>query len=286
MLRFRGAAFLLMSLAFGLMAGCGGGGSGSGDDPIDPPIDPPPTTTHTITGRVVSSLDPSRGVPNVVITFGSAYAISVTGGNYQLTFGTTSVLLPFYYSVDTSGAGAAYPTTELVTMADGQTYDPRQIDVPLAVLNGDTTLGATLVVREISGDSPPSPPYASKDGMVYGRVIKASTSAGVPNATIRLGNPSAPALTVTTGRNGYFAFNLGRDMQLVDVVGTNRVFSVDLRTTTGLSESLYISYGQSSDFYFQRQAIAIPSDSDNIGLITVWDLGGTTPVNPPPPPPF
>jgi hypothetical protein len=275
MLRFRGIGLLTAAVVVSMLAGCGGGGGGS-SDPITPPVTP--TTDVTVTGKVISSVT-NQGVPGVTVIYGSAYATTDSAGAYKLTFSPKVSELPYFLQVDTTGAGAAFPSSQMV-LVNSQTYEPGQVDMPVTVLNGSVTSFPTITVQQITQDNPGLPPYANHDVLIYGRVVEALDGSAVVGATVKLGLPSSPARTVTTGARGYFAFNLGKDMQLADVVGTNQYFSVDLSTATGLTGTYYIAYG-SGDVYFQNQAIAIPSSVDNIGVIKVTT---TAPSGPPPPP--
>lgn len=280
MLKPRGAA-LAAALALIVLAGCGGGGGQPS------PVTPPLSGEKTVTGKVVSSVDKTTGVPGVLITFSGAYAITDSTGAFRLTFNPLVTELDYFFAVDTSGAGTSYPTTELVELTDGQTYYPGAVDMPVAVLNGDQTTLATIIVRQVAGQNPPGPPYPSHDSYVYGRLIQYSDGAAISGATIRLGQPSAPVLTTTTGANGYFAFPLGRDAMLVDVVGTARMFSVDLSTATGsYSLTWLITYGTSADPYYQLQAITIPSNTETIGLVKATESSSGGGGTEPPPPPF
>jgi hypothetical protein len=279
MLRFPGVALIIIAVVVSLMAGCGGGG---GTTPITPITPITPTTDVTATGKVVSSLDSTRGVAGVTITYGAAYATTDSTGAFTLTFSPTVAELPYFFAVDTSGAGSAYPTTLTVVLANGQIYDPNEVDIPLGVLNGTASVLSTITVQQVTADDPGLPPYAKHNGMVYGRVVKESDGSAVVNATVKLGSPSSPALTVMTGARGYFAFDLGYENLLEDVVGTTRTFSVDLTTVTGLDGTYQITYG--SGTYYQNQAVTIPDNTETIGVITVDDESNGGSNEPPPPP--
>lgn len=284
MLRLSGVALAVALVCAFALTGCGGGGGddggGGGGGTNPPPVDP----TKTIVGKVVSSLNTSRGVANVVVKFGAAYAITNSTGDYTITYVPTQTELPYYLEVDTSGAGSSYPTTELVAFADGQTFYPNQVSVPQTILNGISASMPTIIVKEVSPDSPPGVPYPTNNTMVYGRLVKASDGSGVANATIKLGANSASPLTVTTGSRGYFVFALGTGKMLFDVVGTDLTFSVDLSTASGFDSTTTLSYGASADAYFQNQAIDIAYPTLNlIGIIEVNDSGGGGGGPPPPP---
>lgn len=295
MLRFSGATFVIVAIIIGLLAGCGGGGGSTAPTPVDPindPITTPVSRNVTITGKIVSSADTTRGVAGVVVRLGAlAYGFTNSTGVYSITFDPTVLELPYSVAVDTSGAGIAYPESGLVSVLDGQKYDPELVDVPVSILNGESTVMPTMVLTDIT-QSPPGDPYASKDSIIYGRVVKESDQSAVANVTVKLGNPDVPALTVKTGARGYFAFNIGRNKSLLDIVGTSATFSVDLTTSTVFDGSVSVSYGVSADAYFQNQSITISTDSDvpeltpTIGLVTVLDLTGGDDGGNPPPPPF
>lgn len=303
MLRFRGAAIVIVAITIAMLAGCGGGGGSSSGSNNNVGPDPgggtttPVSSTVTITGKVVSSADATKGVANVVVSYAGGYGATNSNGAYSITFDPRATELPYNLTVNTSAAGTAFPVSQFVSLEDGQKYDPDLVDVPLAVLNGDATVLPTIVVYDVS-QGPPGAPYASKNNMVFGRVIRESNGSGIVNATIKLGDPDAPALTVKTGKRGYFAINLGRDVSLLDVVGVSPSFSVDVTTATGFDGTYRISYGTGAGSYFQNQSISIPTESDisdetpTIGLIMVLDLnpggdgGDGGGGNPPPPPPF
>ncbi|MDH7600971.1 MAG: hypothetical protein QHI38_02380 [Armatimonadota bacterium] len=272
------------------ITGCGGGGGVSPlTPPVTPPVTPPTTEPGYLTGSVVSSAT-GQGVRGVVIRLGTLSATTDSKGAFKLYIGGTEDL-PVYFQVDTSAAGAAFPTTTLVTYRS-QTYYPDWVDMPIEVLNGTTGDLGTITVTEVTDpNNPPPVPYPSKDTVIIGRVVKASDKKGVSNVRVEFG--TVKIYTTKTGAKGYFAVNLGRDAAVLPLFSGGPwppTFKINT-TNAGLSSTLQVQFRGS---VVNQDSIPVPDEvltgqTTALGTITVLDTGGgggTSPVEPPPPPSF
>lgn len=289
------AAFIAVIFALALIAGCGGGGGGSSSTP------PPVTETEgTITGTVIGSVN-KTGVANVMVWLASDYwAVTDNKGQFKIEIGQKTDL-PDHFEVQTSSAGSNYPTSGFVTY-NGQTYFPNWVDMPISVLNGETTsLGTITIYEDIDGSSVPQPPYPSKDTVIVGRVVAQSkvgvasiTNPGIANVSVSFGTP---AVNTVTGKYGYFAVNLGRDVDVIErfpmsswvMIGSSLVpvFSISTSTATGYPSTLEVSFNNVTG---SQGAIILPSDvltggTTSLGTIMVLDGDNTGGGDGPPPPP-
>lgn len=282
---------LISAMTAVIIVGCGGGGT-PGLPPVSPPpVTPPSNGARYITGTVVSSAT-GKGVRGVVVRLGAAafYATTDSNGQFKINVGTTDDL-PFYFQVDTSGAGAAFPTSTLVTYK-GQTFYPNWIDLPVEILNGEIDDLGTITVTEASDpNNPPPVPYPSKDTIVLGRVIKSSDGKGIPNVWVEFG--TVKVYTAKTGAKGYFAVNLGRDAAVLPLFSGGPwppTFKINT-SGAGLSSSLLVEFRGAR---VAQDSIPVPNEmltgqTTVLGNIVVLDSGGgggTPPVEPPPPPSF
>ena len=292
MTRLRAAALGILLVVAVALAGCGGGGGNKTQSSGGSTTPPPSLGAGTVlTGAVVSSLD-GRGVDNVAIRLGATgfEAITSGGGKFSIDVGSASAELSDTFQVDTSGAGAAFPTNRLITYSGGQTYCPDEVDMPVDILNGVRSDFGTITVSEVKDqDQPPSAPYPIKDTVVLGRVVKASTNAGVSGVQVIFG--FTPAITAVTGAKGYFALNLGRDAAVLPLFptdtwqGSNTVFSIDTSKASGLPTTLQVTYNNVTG---PQTSLAVPQSlllmqSTNLGTITVRDDGGGDDGPPAPP---
>lgn len=277
------AAFLAGVLAMAMVAGCGGGGTPAA--PVPAPVQPP-LSSRTITGTVVSSANTSKGVQGVTISFsGVGSATTDSKGQFQLSAGYSGATLPYYFQVDTSGAGAIYPrsSNQIVTL-NGQTYNWEEVYAPIAVLNEVTGSLGTIMVNEASGDAPPPVPYASNDTILVGRVVSKKDGTGIENVTVSFGQ--AKVVTAQTGKKGYFGLNLGRDEGVLTYYpATSGTFSINTATAVGsFPSTLQVSF---NDQTFLQNSIEVPVlqllNSRAIGTVKVIDDGSGTDVPPPPP---
>lgn len=285
-------------LALALVAGCGGGGGGgNGGTVIDPP--PPVGNSRTLTGTVVGSVS-GTGVANVLVRLNTSYwAATDSTGKFQIDIGEATEL-PTQFEVSTSTAGAAYPSSALVTYKD-QTYLPGQIDMPVDVLNGVTAnMGTITVFENPDGNTVPPSPYPSKDTVIIGRVVLESKmasaslkrTAGIENVIITFGKD---AIQATTGKFGYFAVNLGRDVPVVSVFPTNTWVQIGdgLVPTFVMQTSAGSAYQHTevklngiicSQGYVVLPKPVFAGETTVLGDITVLDVSGGW-VPPPPPGP-
>ena len=145
----------------------------SGDSAPPPPF----TSKDTILiGRVVSRKT-GVGINNVTVEFGRLRTITArTGaaGYFAINLGFEASVSSVYpsldetFSIDSSTAGAAYPTTLSVRYREVTSLQSA-ISVPTSVLTGSTTdLGTLSIVDDGSGDGggeePPPPPGDDDDG--------------------------------------------------------------------------------------------------------------------------
>jgi len=280
----RAAGLIALAVAAALLAGCGGGGSPA---PTPPTSNPPPLSGRYLTGTVVSSSD-GQGIDGVVVRLGESALADTTknGGQFSISVGTDSDELPDHFQVDTTGAGTSFPSSGLITYAGGQTYYPDFVDMPVAILNGDTDDLGTITITEVTDPAlPPPVPYPLKNSVILGRVVKESDGIGVADVAVTFG--FTPAVTRKTGKNGYFALDLGRDAPVLPLFPSGKwppTFSIDT-TKAGLLSILEVEFnGQVT----AQGAIVVPtevltSQTTTLGTITVLDDGGGN--NPPPPPP-
>lgn len=295
MKRFRVAVLCLGIAAALALAGCGGGGGGGGSTtPDGGGTQPPPASGRVLTGTVVSSGN-GAGVDGVVVRVSPFYsATTANGGKFSINLGTDTAGLDDYYffQVDTSGAGASYPVSELVEH-NGQTHYPDKVDMPVAVLNGESDVIGTITVRKVDDDMPPPPSYPHKNTLIYGRVLSEKTGAGIQGVTVTFGQTSA--YTATSGKRGYFALNLGIDgavLPLFPSANWPPTFGINTSTAgTAYPATLQVSYrSQTSaqDSIAVPQEILLASESAALGAITVLDGGNTGGGGdgPPPPPTF
>jgi len=291
MSRFRFAMLAVGLTAAALLAGCGGNGSPAPkQNGTNPP--PPPLSARYITGTVVSSVS-GRGVDGVVVRLGDSAFAAVTknGGKFEINVGSADTVLPYYFQVDTSGAGAAFPVTSLVTYNNGQTYFPDHVDMPVAVLNGESDSLGTITVVEITDTSnPPEVPYPSHDTVILGRVVRESDGAGVANVRIDFG--WTPVKITRTGAKGFFAVNLGRDQAVLSLFPQDTwppKFKIDT-SGAGLSTTLPVEL---SGQQYAQDSIVVPTavlsmETNSLGTIKVLNGsggGGGGGEEPPPPPP-
>ncbi|MCE5315308.1 MAG: hypothetical protein ABFD49_10010 [Armatimonadota bacterium] len=136
-----------------------------GEDP--PPV---PIVSHdtVLTGRIIRS-DTSVGIPLVTVTFGTKEVTTGAYGYFEIDLGLDEAVPDSYtsLSIDTSGAGSAYPTTLSVSY-NGSQYDQDAIAVPEEIYGEDesvTDFGDITVMMSSSGgsdddddDDPPIPP--------------------------------------------------------------------------------------------------------------------------------
>jgi len=282
---FRLASLLVGLAAVVAFAGCGGGG---GPTPTPQPPVTPPLSGRYIAGTVISSVG-GRGVDGVVVRLGVTALADTTenGGKFEINVGSADVSLPAYFQVDTTGAGATFPPSGLVTYKNGQTYYPDLVDMPVEILNGDTDSLGTVTVTEVTDTSnPPGVPYPSKDTVILGRVVRASDGSGAANVRIDFG--WTPVNISRTGTKGYFAVNLGRDATVLPLFPADTwppTFKIDTSSVSGLPPTLPVEFnGQES----AQDAIVVPtevltSQTTTLGTITVLDDGGDD-NNPPQPP--
>ncbi len=290
-------AFLCLAVALALvLVGCGGGGGGGGTSGGGTPDNGGgggggDLGGSTLSGTVVSSKT-NQGVDGVVITF-SAFATATTanGGKFQISLDSISGDMPIYFGVDTSGAGTNFPKTEFVTY-NGQTYYPDQVDVPVAVLNGESTQLGTITVREVTDDSVPPPPYPNKDVMIYGRVVSEKYGTGIEGVVVSFGY--TPTKTARTGKKGYFVINAGRSIPLELFQGASKPYTFSINTSGAVGSYPSTLKASLESVSYNQSSIAVPErilaimDGVNIGTITILDGGtggGGGGGNEPPPPP-
>jgi hypothetical protein len=123
--------------------------------------------------------------------------------------------------------------------------------------------------------------------VLTGRIIRSDNLAGIANVTVNFGTPT---YTTTTGKNGYFELNLGRDTVVLSLLPGAQIFSINTSTAgSDYPSSLLVSYGSSAS---PQQAIPVPSyipsaEGTDFGDITVVISGsGAGGGDVPPPPVF
>lgn len=272
-----------------VLAGCGGGGGG-GSTPSDP-VTPPLNDSRVITGRVVSTASGSPGVPNVLVSIGDRAASAPTGttdsnGYFRINMG--AVAIPSFIQVNSSNAGTGYDRVYTVAY-NGQEYESDSIDVPIAVRNEASMDMGTLKVVYVNPNSDTPPPvnlFPSHDTVIYGRVIRSDTSAGLAGVTVTFGSP---AVTATTGAKGYFALNLGLDAGVVARFPTSPwTFAIN-SSTAGTSYPTTLEVRYSTNYYAQT-AIPVPDDvilqrSNDLGTLVLQVSPSNGGGDGPPPPP-
>ncbi|MCE5198378.1 MAG: hypothetical protein ABFD54_16640 [Armatimonadota bacterium] len=259
------------------LAGCGGGGGGSssggsnsgGNNP--PPVD---TTQRTITGTVVNDDTGSPGVAGVTVSMTgdtvSVIDITDASGKFELKMPAGSTEVPPYLEVDTSAAGSGYSKTYGISYRS-QRYLASQVDIPVDVRNGVTNdIGTITVVHSEDSDTPPAPAYRVCNTVITGRIVRSDTSAGISGVSVTFG--ANPSRTVTTGKYGYFAIDLGYDVPVLPVLGGLQTFSIDTSTasSTTYPRTRSVWYGGTVSL---QSAVPIPvqvqTDMDNTDLGTI-----------------
>ncbi|MCX6346217.1 MAG: hypothetical protein NT018_14290 [Armatimonadetes bacterium] len=283
---------LLVALAVTLV-GCGGGGGGSSSAPTDTggggtTKDP---TNRTIIGKVVSSATGSPAVAHVVISLGERTV--ETGGDGIFRIGPIPLdeEIPSTFMVDVSGVGVGFIGDDLITY-NGQEYLFNAVDIPVGVRNGDTDDLGTLTAR-YSPDGTPMIPYPIKDTVIAGRVVRSDTpSVGIAGVTVTFG--TAVTTQTVTGKGGYFALNVGRDVNVISLfMASDKTFSISVpaKAVPGLIGAVQVSYGGQIS---AANNIPVPDDvlwnlSTDLGnvVVLIGDSsggGGGDDDNPPPPP--
>ena len=264
-----------------VLTGCGGGGGGGNPNP---PL--PDPTERTITGKIVSSATNNPAVANVAVTIGLYTAVSGADGTFSLGPMPIGTDLPSTFTVDAAGAGAGYRRDDLIAYLS-QEYLYNAVDTPVLLRNGSTNSLGTITIR-YSPDDTPSIPFASKDTIIAGRVVRSDDQTlGIAGVTVSFG--SATTFTATTGAKGYFALNVGRD---VDVVS---LFLLDDKTFAINTATAGASYPGTLLVTYQGQAgraqndLPVPDDvlnnsSNDLGNIVVQMSSGGGGDGPPPPP--
>jgi len=289
MAKSTGLFALVLAILIPVIAGCGGG-SGIGT------VEGPPIggDSRTLSGAIVRT-DTGEGLPNVLVRLGDTdkTAVSGTAGVFSFTV-ATGTDIPVFVQVDTSGAGAAFPPGNVVRY-NGQNCLPTYIDVPVAVLNGDTNALGSIGVFNAAGDVPVPPPFASKNTVIVGQILSKKTGSPIPNATVRFGPDRL--LVAASGARGFFGISLGRNVPVLSLYpGASGTFQVDT-TTAGAAfpATLPISFRAAN---YDQSAVEVPVDvmtgeATYLGVLTVVDDGsGDGPPPPPgddgtpPPPPF
>ncbi len=279
MVKSIGLLVVALALLLPILAGCGGSNA------IGTSITPPPTvTTRTISGKITRA-DTGAGLANVLVRLGATDKTSVSGaaGEFSLTVSKTEDI-PVYLQVDTSSAGAAYPAGNVVTYKS-QNFLPTHVEIPVAVLNGDTDVLGTIGVYNASGDVPVPPPFASKNTIIVGQILSKKTGNPIKNVTVRFGPDRF--YTGVSGTRGFFGVDLGKNVP-VGTVYTTGTGSFQVDTTTAGSaypDTFTISY---RSVEYDQSAVTVPvdvmdGDVTYLGTITVIDDGSGS-VTPPPPP--
>lgn len=275
-------ALVVLSVA---LAGCGGGGGSSSDGNTDPPMD---TTERVITGKIVSSAAGAPPVGNVAVTIGTYTAVSAVDGTFSLPSIPVTTDIPSTFTVDAAGAGTGFSRDDLITY-QSQEYLYNAVDTPVQIRNGDTNSLGTITIR-YSPDDTPSIPFPDKDTVITGRVVRSDNqTVGIAGVTVTFG--TATSTTTTTGTRGYFALNVGRDVDVISLFLLNdKTFAINT-STAGASypNTLLVTYqGQSGRL---QTDLPVPDDvlsnsSLDLGNIVVQVSGGGDDGNLPPPPPF
>ena len=226
-----------IAIVIAIVAGCGGGGTsatdtsgtgstsgtgGTGDTGST-------TTTRTITGQIVSSQ--GGGVANVTVELGASGLTGTTNasGTYSITVSST-LDIPYYFTVDTSAAGSNYSTGTTLTY-NGQKYLAEKVLTSAAVRNSESNSIGTITLQYLAADDVPAPPYESHDTIISGRVVD-SNGSGIANVTISFGTP---AFTAKTGSKGYFSINLGLDAAVLPLFPASPKYFAINTATAGAS---------------------------------------------------
>jgi len=272
-----------------VLTGCGGGGgsSSNGGNPNPPPPDP---TERTITGKIVSSATNNPGVANVAVTLntinGPYTDVSGADGTFALPPMPVTTDIPSTFTVDAAGAGTGYRRDDLITYRS-QEYLYNSVDTPVQLRNGDTNSLGTITIR-YSPDDTPSIPFPSKDTIIAGRVVRSDDqTVGIAGVTVSFG--TATTFTTTTGAKGYFALNVGRDVDVISLfLLSDCTFSIDTSTAgaTTYPNTLMVTYqGQAGR---AQNDLPVPDDvlnnsSNDLGNIVVQMSSGGGDGPPPPP---
>lgn len=277
------------------LSGCGGGKSVVSLDNKTTGQTPTPTTTNSriISGKVVSTASGNPGLANVMVTIGESHsAWTDSNGKFSITFNLTDSIAPTF-SVDISGAGTGYRKDDLITYNDGQQYLWDAIDLPVEVRNVAATADLGTIYARYAPDDPPSIAYPNKDTVITGRVVKtSSTSTGIAGVKVYFG--VVKQFSATTGANGYFSINVGRNVVVLSLFSSvDKTFSIDTSAAgTTYPNTRGVTYGGQS--YYQS-SISVPSDvlddnSNDLGTIYYQDItpstGGDSDPNNPPGAPF
>lgn len=150
-------------IAMVALAGCGGGGGGGAAITNDPP---PVSTDNVLTGKVISSKN-GTALAGVSVSLGSpavASAVSGADGKFALNIHSNTVLgLGLVtFRVDTSTAGAFYPTTWAVAI-NGVSCPQTAVQIPMAVITAQSKDMGTITATYINPDDPDNPPPPPPD---------------------------------------------------------------------------------------------------------------------------
>jgi len=273
-------ALVVLSIA---LTGCGGGGGSSNN----PNPNPPNPTERTITGKIVSSATANPALANVAVTIGSYTAVSAKDGTFSLGPMPIASDIPSLFTVDASAAGTGYSKEDVVTYQN-QDYLYSAVDTPVQIRNGDTNSLGTITIRYDPEGMPPVP-FADKDTIISGRVVRSDDqTVGIAGVKVTFG--TATTFTTTTGAKGYFALNVGRDVDVVSLFLLNdKTFAIDTSTAgSSYPNTLLVTYqGQSGR---AQNDLPVPDDvlsnrSNDLGNIVVQiDSGGGDGTLPPLPP--
>ena len=276
-----GLLVVALAMLLPILAGCGG--SNAIGTTI---IDPPAGTTRTITGNVTRT-DTGAGLPNVLVRLGTTTRTAVTGTSGEFAIPVPIAEdIPLFLQVDTSSAGGDFPPGNVVTFRS-QTFLPNSIDIPVAMLNGETNALGVIGIFNASGDVPLPPPFASKNTVIVGQIVSKRTANKVSNVTVRFGEDRA--FSAVSGARGFFGVDLGKNVPVSTLYsGATGTFQVDT-TTTGSSSfpgTLPISF---RSINYTQNAVAVPADimtgeTTFLGRLPVVD-DGSGGGDPPPPPP-
>ncbi len=261
--------------------GTGGGGNGGGGGVVVP-------TTRTIIGKVVSSAVGSPALAHVVVSLGDAYTTE-TGADGIFRLGPIPLAdeIPSTFRVDVSGVGVGFSRDDLITYNNGQEYLFNAIDTPVGVRNGDTDDLGTVTARYAPDDTP-SIPFPIKDVIIAGRVVRSDTpSVGIAGVTVTFG--TAVITQAVTGKGGYFALNVGRDVDVISLfLASEKTFAISIPagTVPGLVGVAQVSYGGQ---IASSNNIPVPDDilsnlSTDLGSIVVLIGAGSGGGDVPPPP--
>ncbi len=280
MVKSIGLLVVALAMLLPILAGCGG------SDAIGTIVVPPPgDTTRTISGKIARA-DTGAGLANVLVRLGATDKASVSGtaGDFSFTVPKNEDI-PVFLQVDTSSAGAAYPPGNVVSYKS-QNFLPTQIDIPVAVLNGDTNILGTIGVFNAAGDTPVPPPFASKNTIIVGQILSKKTGNPIKNVTVRFGPDRF--YSAISGTRGFFGIDLGKNVPVLTIYPTaNGSFQVDTTTAgSAYPDTLTISY---RSVEYDQAAVTVPVDLMTgevtyLGAVTVIDDGSGGGITPPPPP--